>query len=630
MINCFTLLFCLTLTISTQAQLLIPDIPEKLKTDAHEVTIADKTSFTIKNEKDSELERHYKIAILNKHAWFGKTLSLYYDSFRKVIYAKVIVYDYKGKKVRTYSLKDFEDWQNSNSDVANDSRAKYLDITELDYPYYVEVHYKMAFKGSLHYPKWTPVEGDRHSVLKASMTVVAPDVASFRHNSVNIDEPEIRKSEDSYVYTWSLSDFSAYEYESFSYRFEDYAPIVNLAPNSFEMQGYKGKMNSWSEIGQWQEQLNKDRNDLALEDLSDLNRIVGQQADGRSKIQSIYEYLQEQTRYVSIQLGIGGWQPFRSSFVHENKYGDCKALSYYTQSLLELFGFDAYYTLIRAGANASPILTNFPSRQFNHVILTVPIQEDTVWLECTSQDDPFGYMGTFTSDRNALLVDGANSKVIRTHAYSHDDNLTSTNVNLTLDQFGNSTGSVRRRYHCLQLSDDGFEWILKKSPKEQEHWLYDELEWGTFAINDFKVYPLINSLKPWSGFDLSLSSLKIGKSSGNRVFVEPFIFSDIQELYVPDIERKTPIDIRYPYTLRDTITIDIPNSLNPERMISNNLIDSEFGSYKCEYLQKDGTFIFIRSFILHKGRYPKEAYTDFRNFIMSAQRSDRQKLVLIK
>ena len=74
-------------------------------------------------------------------------------------------------------------------------------------------------------------------------------------------------------------------------------------------------------------------------------------------------------------------------------------------SILKEAGIVSYYAVVRAGKNANYITEDFPSQQFNHVILCVPVEKRFCLVECTSQTMPAGYLGDFTSDRYALLVD---------------------------------------------------------------------------------------------------------------------------------------------------------------------------------------------------------------------------------
>lgn len=104
--------------------------------------------------------------------------------------------------------------------------------------------------------------------------------------------------------------------------------------------------------------------------------------DKRGKIEALYRYLGRTTRYVSIQLGIGGWQPMDAATVYANKFGDCKALSNYLHAMLAACDIESFYTIIHTQNKHIPRDFATPAIA-NHAILGVPCQRDTLWLECT-------------------------------------------------------------------------------------------------------------------------------------------------------------------------------------------------------------------------------------------------------
>ena len=106
--------------------------------------------------------------------------------------------------------------------------------------------------------------------------------------------------------------------------------------------------------------------------------------------------MQKKTRYVNVSIGIGGWQPFDAATVDKTSYGDCKALSNFTKSLLSVVGIKSFYALNNAGSDANSIDRSFPSAQFNHAFVCVPLDRDTIWLECTNQRYPCGFNSDFT------------------------------------------------------------------------------------------------------------------------------------------------------------------------------------------------------------------------------------------
>ena len=154
-------------------------------------------------------------------------------------------------------------------------------------------------------------------------------------------------------------------------------------------------MHTWEDFSNWIWQLNQGRDVLSLTTTAKVQEMVKDLPDDRAKVKRLYAYLQERTRYFNVALGIGGLQPVDANVVDEVGYGDCKGLSNYMKALLKAAGIKSYYALVNSGGDFPQLIQDFPSHQFDHAILCVPMEKDTIWLECTSQTIPFGVFRRF-------------------------------------------------------------------------------------------------------------------------------------------------------------------------------------------------------------------------------------------
>ena len=161
--------------------------------------------------------------------------------------------------------------------------------------------------------------------------------------------------------------------------------------------------------------------------------------DPIEKAKIVYAFMQNKTRYISVQVGIGGWEPIAANKVDAVGYGDCKGLTNYTKALLDAVGVTSYYTVVFA-QDRRDIDKEFASLQGNHVILNIPNKGKDVWLECTSQTTPFGFLGDFTDDRNVLVITPEGGIIKRTPKYINKDNLQTINADITLKENGSVNG----------------------------------------------------------------------------------------------------------------------------------------------------------------------------------------------
>lgn len=616
------------LTISVHGQLLISDIPDSLTNGMNEVVIKDHTQFSIESLTKSTLTRSYQVAILNKFATDRKSINLWYDNFRNIVSAKVILYDQLGNKVETYNLRDFGDFSEKSFSLASDSRSKYLKISHKQYPYILQVEYTIEYSTSYIFPTWNPQSDEKQSVLSASFELIDNYNYDIRYKELNISSDSIISKNNAIYYYWSIENLKGYVYEPYS-SYIDRSPIVYSGPTIFELDGYRGDMSNWQDFGKWQWKLNQGRNTLSQEQLTPLYYAVSGAENKIDSIKRVYDFLQENTHYVSIQLGIGGMQPFETGFVHEKKYGDCKALSFYTQSLLESIGIKAYYTWIYGGKSPIKLWTDFPADYFNHIILTVPLENDTIWLECTSQSNAFGNLGTFTGNRYGLMIAEDGGHLIKTKNYGLNDNIQTTAAKIYLEPNGKGIAQITRKYSGLEISNDGYEWAILEPESKQRDWFIDKHDWESMSLSKLQMHPLSDEPIPSGGFTAEVEFEKLAKQSGDRLFYTPFVFTNASGIKLPNVDRQHPIHIKYPYSEVDSVELIMPNAYYPEKEIESTELKSKFGKYKRLVIKKDDSYLFIREFDFNDGVYPPSDYEEFRDFFKTIRKYDNEKLVLI-
>jgi hypothetical protein len=331
---------------------------------------------------------------------------------------------------------------------------------------------------------------------------------------------------------------------------------------------------------------------------------------------------------VSIQLGIGGFQPFEASNVAENGYGDCKALTNFTYSMLKEIGVESFYTLIRAGRSADDILTDFPSSQFNHVILSVPMEKDTVWLECTSQKAPFNFLGGFTSDRHGLMITEEGGVLVKTPEYTAERNAQFRNMHVEFDTRGNAKAKVVTSYRGRQYDDNSF--LASKGKEDQRKFLLNNIDVPAFDLGEFK-YQEQKSENPELREEFDLSMRKYASVTGKRLFFTPNILSRTGYKPPKDEDRKSAVINRYNYNDIDSVTFKLPEDYRLEFEPDPVALSSEFGEYKVSYDFNPETneLTYVRYIKVYKGTFPANSYSEFRDFWRKVSRSDKSKLVLI-
>ncbi|TGE07902.1 DUF3857 domain-containing protein [Hymenobacter fodinae] len=609
----------------------------ELRENAHAVIREVDETFLVKSVGRTVQTVRRAVTILDEAgSHYGRELVVY-DQLNSVNYFRGSVYDAEGRLLRSLRAADIKDIALSDGfSLANDGRGRTADLRQPVYPYTVEFEYEVASTNTLFYPTWRPQYDEEVAVEHASFRVLAPINLPLRYQEHDLPSGvALRKSTQPgglEAYEWQLSNLPATEEEADGPPIGEITPRVYTAPSSFEVQGHTGMLTSWQTLGQWNYELNQGRDELPEAVRTKIAALVQQEPDERARIRKVYEWLQANTRYVSVQLGIGGWQTFPASSVASNGYGDCKALTNYCQALLKAASLPSYCALVRA--DAPDIRTDFPSQQFNHVVLCVPLQKaakpDTVWLECTSQTNPFGYMSSFTGNRHALLITPQGGKLVRTPQYGAPDNRRERRTDVYVDATGNATASIFTRRTGLE-QDMYAQLTHALNPADQKKYIAEHLPFSNFSISKLAYTADQRATVPALTETLGLTLPGWASVSGKRAFLTPNLLSRWSALPATVGERRTPIWLDNAFTYTDTVRIHVPAGFRPESLPTPVQLTTAFGTYSSQ-LQPlpDGTLLYVRRLLMPRTRFAPSDYPAYREFRRKISAADKAQVVLVK
>jgi len=600
-------------------------IPGNLKKGADAVVRTAQCVFAV-TEPGHATERIRKaITILNEDADSYRYLAIMYDKYTRVNYIKGTVYDEKGMVIRSMRAEDIFDMSAmTGGSFYTDDRMKVMRFPLERYPYTIEYEYEVTYSSLINYPTWRFQESGDVSVEKSGIQFIFPPELKIRFYEQSLKtRVDSVLFDDKKIFTWQEKNIPAMSSLRPMARSAYSRPVLYTAPVDFEYAGFKGSMSSWKSFGEWVHTVNKDRDALPESEISAVKAITSKHSDTRDQIKAIYEYLQSKTRYVSIQIGIGGYRTAEASAVAKNGFGDCKALVNYTMALLKSAGIKSYYTLVYAGEDARDINPHFVNNQFNHVILCVPIKADTVWLECTSQTLPFNYLGSFTSDRHVLVITPEGGKLIKTPSFKKEQNIVKRTGSVFVNILGTSSAKYSVDYSGYYY-DFSVTNLSLESEDEMKRTLYSALDYPDFTVSSAK-YSEQKSENPSGRFQYDVSIRGFGITKGQRIYFNP---SYTLEDFLP----KDTIALRVPVSdiTIDSITYYMPIGYKVESMPETIALENEYGSYYYDLKTEADHITLLRRLELNKGFIPSEKYDHFRKFYNSIARSDRGMIILTR
>ena len=609
-------------------------IPKDLMPYASAVVRNEVVSTEVKSVDNVLYHIKRTVTILNKNGDDEAEVNVFYDKANSIKDIRGAVYDEFGKQVSKITAGNFQD-QSAASDFSlfEDSRVKHYQPQSLSYPYTVEYEYEVRSKQSLNFHDWHPVRSTGVAVEKSTFTFISKAGINIRYKGVNTASDAIITSGENggKVYTWKAEGIKAVRAEPYSPDPNLYRISVKIAAEKFSYGGIEGTYTNWNNLGNWvYDKMLKGRQELPRETVAFIRQLTADVKDPKEKARKIYEYMQKKTHYISVQIGIGGYQPFSASEVDKLNYGDCKALVNYMQALLSTVNIDSWYCAVAAGYDyKTSLMPDFATMgQANHVILCIPFANDTTWLECTSQKIPFGFLSNFTDDRNVLACTSNGGKLLRTPKYTSTNNLQVRKANFNISDKGELSGQIETLFSGIQY--DNREELIDKSETEK---LKSVARIYTINNLDITQYGLTQSKtdKPLMTETLKFSAPSYASVSDSKMY---FLLNAANRSNRTPAElrnRTTDVYINDGYSDEDEIVYTLPSdSYRAEKIPLNIAISKPFGSYSATMELNGNQLIYRRKIQLLAGTYDKALYADLVDFYRNVGDADAYNIALVK
>ncbi len=626
----YLLLFIGNLSAQNNIDYSSASIPDSLLKDAVAVVRYESNKYDYLSNENVVYKYHVVKTILKAEGIKLASQIWHYDQHLKINDIEGNLYNAQGKKIKSLKNKDIKDFAAYDGfSIGSDNRIKEIDFNYGDYPYTVEYIIESTNLTTHHSLKDELPYSTKVSMQYFETIYNFPLDVNYNTYLYNIDD-EVFKTQDTIknrkIITYKCSPKTSIKTEELS-KPNAKLKVIFTQFSDIKYDDYQGSIASWKDYGNFILQLNAGRDLLPEAEKAKVHEITSNLSSDKEKVKALYKYMQSKTRYISIQYGIGGHQPFPASDVARLGYGDCKALSNYMYALLKEAGIKSNYVLIFAGEDEFNIpYEKYTLPYFNHAILMVPQEKDSLWLECTSQTQFCGYQGSFTGNRQALIIDKDNSQIVSTKRYDATKNYTHNTATLSIDENGTCDVICNSTFSCMNA--DNLRIMMDNYGKEELEKYLNSSYQLSYTINDYK-HEKIDSEYPKINQYLKLQLPYYASKTGKRIFILPNLFSKIETKYQIDSTRKNDLYLPRSYAVSDTIIIKIPEAYKIESCPKDMHISNEFGKYDATYERAEGQIKFIRTRIVVQGTFDKSKYNDYVKYNDLIYSGDRGKIVLV-
>ena len=468
-------------------------------------------------------------------------------------------------------------------------------------------------------------QGWQHRALWRKYTSVEPTEAEPNH------------------FRWALADIPGIDLESVSMAPPEEA-LAGRMEVYFSANALPEGPQLWTRIGEWYTQLAAPQSEGPADIANASRALTSTNVDFMERIQKVATFMQQQIRYVGVEIGIGGYIPHSAEDVFRNRYGDCKDKATLLIAMLDAVGVRATWVMVDTHRGVvDPVV---PSMMGNHMIAAIEIPKGYensalqavvtaktgkryLIFDPTNTFVPIGLLPTYLQGSYGLLMAGGDSEAITLPILKSSSDTVNRTATFTLDPDGSLTGNVTVK-RLGASSDDLRRYFALSSDKEKRQSLEDSLrnDLPSFQVDKEEIENTRNLDEPLVlNYDVTASSY--AKNAGNMLLLRPRVVGS-DAIPLTDEERRFPIEFDSTGEWRDTFDVKIPAGYTVDDVPDPVNVDVGFASYRSD-VRADGNMLhYSREYVVRKLELSADQYPDLRKFESEIYTDENRSAVLKK
>jgi transglutaminase-like putative cysteine protease len=614
-------------------------LPENPK-DAVAVILLDDQQTTVKDngEIETRYRRAYKILRPEARESYGG-ISVEFDSQSKISFFKAWTITADGRELELKE-KDALEASFTSYEVFNDIRLKYLKFSAADPGNVVGYEYVQKRRPFMFEDDWS--FQSTIPTRRARFSLQLPLGWEFTNYWANFPKKE-PQSPTNNLYTWEIENIPAVEIEP------DMPPFLAVE-GRMDIKYFPRDPNlrvkssgSWNDIGVWYSGLTTSSRVPSPELQQKVTELTTGMSDPLQKMQALATYVQQQIRYVAIEIGIGGLQPHPAAEVFKHQYGDCKDKATLMSTMLKQIGIDSYYVMI--DTDRGVVNPEFPSLRGNHMIMAIRLPDSVsgdklygtftdpqlgrlLFFDPTNPYVPLGYLPSYLQQSYGLLITPESGKLVLLPLLAPTTNRLLRTAALTLSSAGTLGGEVQElRWGGPAVQTRAQ--FLSSSPADRNKVVESFL--GTFLNNFTLTGATVGNLEKYNEtLTLNYHFVVEGyaKSAGDLLILRPRVVGDKGSSILSGKSRKYPIEFEGTTLQSDIFDIALPAGYVVDELPLPVDAHCDYATYKSDVKVKDNVLHYNRTYEIKGVMVPTDKLPEVRDFFHQVAVAEKSSAVL--